>query len=375
MRDEERIPGIIDDLYAGTTDPLAWRRGILAMADIVSGSAAVLLEFNPTTGRLTRNENHNLDPGAVTQYHDHWCTKDIRLDAALKLPVGEPMFIDNVLSRQTWITSDVYNDFLVPADIRWILSFWLHKASDKAVTLSFQGTQRRGPFCQADGERIRPLLPHVRRALEIKDRLQVTQFRYDTLAKSFDTFSFGVLILDAKGYILEASAIAAELLRSDRSVRRNSDGTFGLREPAGTQLNRWMQTGSPPAENSDGFLRVPRPMARQLSVMVTRLPEMSQPWFSERSPRWMLLLFDPDRHIPASMEFIAHDLEISAREAEVVALLVAGYDMKTIAQRMNISVHTARTHLKTIFCKTGFRSQVELVRRIAGGPATVMGIH
>ncbi|HTV95847.1 MAG TPA: helix-turn-helix transcriptional regulator [Steroidobacteraceae bacterium] len=375
MRDEERIPGIIDDLYAGTLDPLAWRRGLLAMADVVSGSAALLLEFNPRSGRVMRNENHNVDPAVLSQYNDHWCTKDIRREAASRLAVDEPMFTDNVLSRRTFLGSEVYNDFLMPADVPWILSFWLHKACDRALALSIQGTRRRGPFCQADGERIRPLLPHLRRALEIKDRLQVAQVRYDTLTKSFDNLSFGVLILDADGRILEASAVAAEILRAEQGARRNADGTLGLRDPAGAQLNRWILTGSPPAENSDGLLRVPRALARPLSVMLTPLSEMSRPWMSVRCPRWMLLLFDPDRRVAASRERIALDLKISAREAQLAALLAAGYDLRAIAQRMHISVHTARTHLKTIFGKTGLHSQVELVRHIAGGPASVRGVH
>ena len=87
---------------------------------------------------------------------------------------------------------------------------------------------------------------------------------------------------------------------------------------------------------------------------------------------WMLLLFDPDCQLIASTAIIARDLGVSEREAEVAASLVTGYDIRAVAQRLNISVHTARTHLKTIFSKTGMRSQTELVRRIVSGPA---GIH
>jgi DNA-binding CsgD family transcriptional regulator len=70
---------------------------------------------------------------------------------------------------------------------------------------------------------------------------------------------------------------------------------------------------------------------------------------------------------------IAHDLGISEREAEIAALLVAVNDLKGIAARLNISIHTARTQLKTVFGKTGIRSQAELIQRIARVPAAFFG--
>jgi DNA-binding CsgD family transcriptional regulator len=98
---------------------------------------------------------------------------------------------------------------------------------------------------------------------------------------------------------------------------------------------------------------------------------MNAMWISGASPCWMLLLFDPDRSILASTELVARDLGLSLREVELAVLLVNGCDVTVVAQRLHISIHTARTHLKSIFSKTGIRSQAELAKRIAGGPAAI----
>jgi DNA-binding CsgD family transcriptional regulator len=369
MRPEENIPAIIDDLYAGTMDPAAWNKGIRATVDVVSGSAALLFGFNPATGQVLRNENHGYDPAALEQYNNYWSTKDIRIAAGLALPVGEPMYTANVLSVREYTSSEIYNEFLRPTDVPWILAFWLHKARDRVVAFSIQGTRSRGPFDEGDCERVKPLLQHLRRALEIKDRLEVAQIRSETLATSFDRFNFGVVILSSDGHIAEASSRARAFLRNGNNIRRNQDGTLWLRDPAGRELNQWIHKGTPPAGNTDGLLHVPRQLARPLTIMVTRLPEVCMPWISGGRPSWMLLLFDPDRELPASSTLIAHDLDISAREAEVAAQLSAGYDIAAVALRLGISIHTARTHLKAIFAKTGIRSQAELIRRIVSGPA------
>jgi DNA-binding CsgD family transcriptional regulator len=110
-------------------------------------------------------------------------------------------------------------------------------------------------------------------------------------------------------------------------------------------------------------------------LTVTRLPAMNASWISGGTPRWMLLSFDPDRELFASTELIARDLGLSLREAELAALLVKECDVTLVAQRLHISIHTARTHLKSIFSKTGIRSQTELVRRIASGPAGITACY
>jgi DNA-binding NarL/FixJ family response regulator len=57
---------------------------------------------------------------------------------------------------------------------------------------------------------------------------------------------------------------------------------------------------------------------------------------------------------------------LSQREKQIVAALAAGKDPKTIAQSLEISVHTVRSHLKTIYRKVGVRTQLELVTRVLG---------
>jgi DNA-binding CsgD family transcriptional regulator len=82
-----------------------------------------------------------------------------------------------------------------------------------------------------------------------------------------------------------------------------------------------------------------------------------------------------ERRTQISAQRISSDLGISQREGEIAVLLGAGYDLKGIAARLNISIHTARTHIKAAFAKTGLRSQTELVHRIAKGPASVHIVH
>ena len=338
--------GLVEALYAGTLDDDVWDRAIIGIADMVHASGALLMAFSPTTGAVLRGENHRLDPTVLRDYQRYWSYQDRRLDACLSVPPGCPV-TERTLQMPDWLRSAILNEFLLPSDVPHFMPAWLHKSATKAVTLSFQATRKHGPFEAQDVETYRQMLPHVTRALEIRDRLQRAQVRSDTLAGTLNNLSFGVLVLDSAGRLLETNGIAQQLLRNESSIGREPDGTLWLRNPAGGQLARWIRTGVPPAGSADGLLHVPRPPGLPLSVLVTPLPARGTAWMGG-DPRWLLLVFDPERRVRASAECLARDLGISAREAEVAALLVAGLELREVASQLRVSVHTVRTQIKSV---------------------------
>lgn len=52
---------------------------------------------------------------------------------------------------------------------------------------------------------------------------------------------------------------------------------------------------------------------------------------------------------------------LTARELDLVRLLLAGLDTRSVGDRLHISVHTVQDHLKSVFEKTGIHSRRELL--------------
>lgn len=364
------VAQIVDDLYAGTLDEVAWCRAIQSITDRVRGASTVLLGVNPMSGVIFRAETHGFSQEHVREYCTTWFDKEIRFPPALSHAVGEAMHDAKLLPVKVWQRSEIYNDFMLKLDRPWFLSFWLHKTREKFSILAIHGSRQRGPLDDGDGELIKPLVPHLRRALEIKDRLNASQVKIDTLSASLGSVTFGVIVLDGNARVLEANTAAVEIMARNRGIARNADGSLCLREPAGSELSRWALAGSPPSNNPDGLLHVPQSSGRPVSILAAPLPERTSSWMSG-DPRWLLLVFDPARRIAASTELISRDLNISHREAQLTALLAEGYDLEEAATELAISINTARTHLKSVFAKTGVRSQGELIRVMVSGPAVV----
>lgn len=360
---------IIDDLYAGTLDQQAWDRAMLGVRDLVGASGAALLVFRPDIGVVLRAEGYGLEPGLLREYLLRWAHHDVRLKYALHVPVGAPM-TEQTLNIPDWDRAPLLNEFLDPAGIPHSMRAWLKKTPSRATTLSLQATRKQGPFGRRAMELYRALLPDLIRALEIRDRLELAAVTASTLSAALECTRFGLLVLDASGKLIESNQLARKIMaRSASVIHRQRDGTLWLAEPASATLEEWIATGTPPRRQADALLRLPRPNRTALSLLLTASPRHLPCWISSE-PRLLLFLFDPELRLPADVALIGKELGISRSEAEVCALLLRSESLHSIAKRRRVSLHTVRAQLKSVFKKTGIASQVELVRRIALGPAS-----
>jgi two-component system response regulator DevR len=54
---------------------------------------------------------------------------------------------------------------------------------------------------------------------------------------------------------------------------------------------------------------------------------------------------------------------LTRRESEILALMIDGVDNRTVAEQLHISYATVRTHVRSILCKLGARSQLDAVAK------------
>lgn len=71
---------------------------------------------------------------------------------------------------------------------------------------------------------------------------------------------------------------------------------------------------------------------------------------------------DPDRQQQFRKEWLQQQFGFTPTEAAVALAIVRGQGLQWVADRLNISVTTVRTHLAHCFDKTNTHRQAELVR-------------
>ncbi len=69
------------------------------------------------------------------------------------------------------------------------------------------------------------------------------------------------------------------------------------------------------------------------------------------------------------LALVARAHGLTARERELVALVLEGLDTRELAKRMFISPYTVKDHLKSVFDKLGVHSRRELITGMFGQAA------
>jgi len=190
------------------------------------------------------------------------------------------------------------------------------------------------------------------------------------LRAALDSTSSSVLLFDCGGDILYANPPADRLLslqtEDELLVHTEDQKTLPLFTVLASVVEEVGSTGSEsPAWR--GTLQARD--GRVLACEVTRLPHVAS------LPDTVLVLLqylgsEPEVRIEAFCS--GHNL--SPREIEVVQLVIEGLTTVAMAERLGISPHTIRDHLKNLYRKTGASSRGELLGLISrAAPANAIG--
>jgi DNA-binding CsgD family transcriptional regulator len=362
MRDQHRLTlEFLDNLYAGALDEQAWSLAMAQLASLMSAVGPYCISIDPSTGTILREEGYGYDPRAMTEYRDEWAARDPRVIACAGWPIDQPIIDQEIQPLRDFKRTEFYNEFLLRNDIPWGIGTWLHQSPRRQTYIALHGRPDRRPFDPRDRALMQRFAPHLRRALEIKDRLALAGLHTEALRRTFDRATFGLMILDEEAHVLDASELAVGVLERTGAIRRTPGSTTTFVDPVGATLRQLVATCMQNGQLKDGALRIPRQGGLPLTLVLAPVKGSAQTWFSDR-PSWVLFVFDPEARLTTLVQQLSMDLGITVREAEVCALVVEGLDLHVISARLGVSPHTIRTQLKSIFRKTGVCSQAELVR-------------
>ena len=82
----------------------------------------------------------------------------------------------------------------------------------------------------------------------------------------------------------------------------------------------------------------------------------------------MVCITDPDRHLSVPGRYLSELFGLTQAEAALAEALLAGQELRDIAEQQGRSINTMRTHLARLMAKTEVNRQSELLRLLGTIP-------
>jgi DNA-binding CsgD family transcriptional regulator len=172
----------------------------------------------------------------------------------------------------------------------------------------------------------------------------------------------GVLILDRTGGVVFANPCAQITLIESRAMTLVR-GQLALQSASSqARLEQFLKAGRC-AQSSEQLLIRAECRARKapLWILVTPLHSAGDLYYE-------VAIHDPLRARQVSASDLRRWYELTPTEARLLARMSAGASLREVAKEMDITLNTARSHLKRLFAKCGVRSQAALLQLVALGP-------
>jgi len=384
------IDGELDHLvgliYQGALETQPWQSALPVLRQALDAQVASLVLRPPTTGdkgvilNSLRPESSSNSHNSELADPDDWELKSYReeffaLDPFLNLPPDQVVALEDILSDAELVASDYYLHYLKPIDLFRILGVDTLEPGGMLARLRLSRRRSEPCFSERDREILDYITPHLQRAIQVYATLNRTSSERDLYAGAVDQLSVATIILDEQGRLLNTNAIAKAMLEESDGISLKGPHLQISGRDANSRLQEALKTVISAQKKRETSvvraLSVSRSAGRSDLGLVVRPVPTSQWSEGQSSPCAAVFISDPDLHNSASQHVLGELLGLTPAEANLAILLARGLSLAECSESQNISQHTARAQLKSIFAKTGVSRQAELVRLILKSVASL----
>jgi DNA-binding CsgD family transcriptional regulator len=363
---------LIGLIYEGPLESVPWQAALESIRTTLHANHTLII-LRPTSPQERGLTIHATDGRMLVTpagFYDY----GYAMDPFVGLPEDRVVTVDELIGER-WIESEFYQQFVKPADIRYIMGANMHTADGINCRLRVCRSERDVTFSESDKALLQMLVPHFKRAVHLHANLDVIQSERELYAATVDRMMVGTLIFDENGNLLRCNRVAREILDERDGIELSGNNLKATYYP---KENQELQRLIKQALDGGGTAKVveavalTRPSGRaKLGVVVRAIP-MSEWSEGQRRPSVAVFLRDPDRKSDASTEVMRRLFDLTPAEGELALLLSSGQTLDEAAESLGIRKNTARAHLRSIFSKTGVSRQTELIHVLLNG---IMNLH
>lgn len=354
-------------VYTGITETPPWESALEQLRELMGAAHATLMLRPPSPESTGVMVNTGVvDAQATESYETHF----FAVDPIVGLSEGEIVSPEEVLGENEWLESDMYREYLQPLGVEHLLCVDIHTDEGVACSLRVTRPPDTKPFSKKEKAVLQMLLPHFKRAIALHSKLDYLECERQVISGAMNRLLLGMVSFASDRSILEINQEAERILADKDGLRKTNTGLKATNREENQELQRLIQ------EAIDGGLSDSEPRVIEamsitrafdrgrLGIVVRSVP--MGPWSEAmQRPAAALFLRDPDYNSPQpTQDVVRRVFGLTRMESALAVLLAKGYSLDDAAEELGVRRNTARTHLRSIFGKTGVSRQTMLVRMI-----------
>ncbi len=371
--DHAAVDDLLGAIYEGPMESPPWQTAMEVLRGLM-GAAHVTLILRPPSPDST---GIMINTGPVTtqgleSYESHF----FAVDPFVRLPEGEVVTAEELIGKE-WLQSPIYLEYMKPLDIRHLLGADIYTKEGIECRLRITRPHEDKPFSQGDKALVRFLLPHLKRSIQLHARLDFLECERALFAGTVNRMLLGMISFSQDGNILEMNQEAKRILNEKDGIWLAGNMLAVESSQESRDLQRMLRAALAGTTDSEGpgvveAMSISRPSGRaKLGILIKTIP-MGEWSESKQRPAAAVFLRDPESNAAQpSHELVRRLFGLTRMEAQLALLLADGFTLDEAAEKMNVRRNTARTHLRSIFCKTGVTRQTMLVRLLLNSVITL----
>jgi PAS domain-containing protein len=213
---------IVDAIYQSIANPALWSDICVGIRNRVGASGCVLFVTEPSGPRLIYDDV--LGPENFARYRKHYYARDLWLQGASirGLFVTGAVITDGMMvERERYLRSEFCNDFMRPMHVDRMCGVVLAHGSqsEPSIAMSLYRPPGEDAFEEEPQTFLAGLAPHLRRAIQLRLRLEGVEAAPVWSLELLDQLSWGVFLLDQGGRIVHLNREARRITSLDDGLR------------------------------------------------------------------------------------------------------------------------------------------------------------
>ena len=366
------LNSLLDALYYAPYEASGWQEFLNRMVSLSGSRSARILVMNKSADQVFSGVQVNTDAKAHRAFVDHFVNLCPWRPGLEKLPPGQfySSFLDGICDQKTFYQSEFFNDWARELDIHHGASGTIWQHEGQTIQMFMQRTGGQGHFNRAETNAFNALAPHIRRALRLEAIMHQRKQQQDYLEQQ-GRFS-AMLLLNARSEMVYATESAWKILQEEPAIRMHAR-KLRLQEKAGQDLLDKLLTASFDGANvhapvTGGVVPIWRYGRTPLLMQVMPLHPDADGGLMPVPAHVAIYLVDGEQESQVDLDKLASLLDLTPAEARVAALVAQGEKPVNIATMSNVSLHTVRSQIKSIFIKTDVSSQAQLTKLVRALP-------